>query len=126
MTRNSDVNLSLADRADIARRNLASIFFLFTSTDSATRASTGPRFFIGTKAGTGSEQLAGDVLDNLVHVTRAQKRGVRRADLGVLAPGRQLPATSACLVEIAFLSNPAQAKDLEGQRLSPTDRDRSR
>src|SRR5215204_3943105 len=89
MTRNADVNLSLAERADIARRNLASIFLSLHFNGFSDRSVDGTEVFIGTKAGTGSEQLAGDVLDNLIHVTRAQKRGVRRADLGVLAPGRQ-------------------------------------
>ena len=113
LTRNADVNLSLIERADIARHNRASVFLSLHFNGFSDTSVDGTEVFIGSKAGTASERLAGDLLENLAHVTRAQKRGVKRADLGVLATGRQLPETSACLVEIAFLSNPAQAKDLE-------------
>jgi N-acetylmuramoyl-L-alanine amidase len=113
LTRNADVNLPLAERADIAKRNNASVFLSLHFNGFGDKTVDGTEVFIGSKAGAASERLAGDVLENVANVTHARKRGVKRADLGVLAPGRQLPETAACLTEIAFLTNPAQAKVLE-------------
>jgi hypothetical protein len=46
-------------------------------------------------------------------VTGATNRGVRERDFGVLLPERHNPDTGVCLIEMAFLSNPEQARRLE-------------
>jgi hypothetical protein len=113
LTRNDDVNLSLTERANLARRNDAAIFLSLHFNGFKDRNVDGAEVFVASRAGAPSERLARLVLDHLVNVTRGANRGVKRADLGVLLPDRHLPQTAACLAEIAFLTNPAQAKNLE-------------
>lgn len=113
LTRNDDVNLSLAERANLARRNDAAIFLSLHFNGFKDRNVDGAETFVASRAGSSSERLARQVLDHLVNVTQGANRGVKRADLGVLLPDRHLPQTAACLAEIAFLTNPAQAKKLE-------------
>src|SRR5262245_24482221 len=113
LTRNDDVNLSLTERANLARRNDAAIFLSLHFNGFKDRNVDGAEVFVASRAGASSESLARRVLDHLVNVTRGVDRGVKRADLGVLLPDRHLPQTAACLAEIAFLTNPAQAKRLE-------------
>src|SRR5262245_7952528 len=113
LTRNDDVNLSLTARADLARRNDAAIFLSLHFNGFKDQNVDGAETFVASRAGSASERLARHVLDHLVGVTRGANRGVKRADLGVLLPDRHLPQTAACLAEIAFLTNPAQARNLE-------------
>src|SRR5262245_44610509 len=113
LTRNDDVNLSLSERANLARRNDAAIFLSLHFNGLKDRNVDGAEVFVASRAGASSERLARLVLDHLVTVTSGANRGVKRADLGVLLPDRHLPQTAACLAEIAFLTNPAQAKNLE-------------
>ena len=112
LTRNADVNLSLAERADIARRQNASVFLSLHFNGFHDKAVDGTETFVATRANPASETLARLVLDNLVNVTQVANRGIKRADLGVLQPSRHLPQTAACLAEIAFLTHPEQAKRL--------------
>jgi N-acetylmuramoyl-L-alanine amidase len=113
LTRNDDFNLSLAERANLARRNDAAIFLSLHFNGFKDRNVDGAEVFVASRAGASSERLARLVLDHLVNVTSGANRGVKRADLGVLLPDRHLTQTAACLAEIAFLTNPAQAKNLE-------------
>ena len=53
------------------------------------------------------------LVDKLSRIAGAPNRGVRERDLGQLLPDRHDPDTAACLLEMAFLSNPAQARRLE-------------
>src|SRR5262245_9143037 len=115
LTRNDDVNLSLAERANLARRNDAAICLSLHFHGFKDRNVDGAETFVASRAGASSERLARQVLDHLVNVTQGANRGVKRADLGVLLPDRHLPQTAACLAEIAFLTNPAQAKKLEDE-----------
>ena len=112
LTRDEDKNLSLAKRAAIAGINRASIFLSIHFNGFQDKNVDGTETFITTKANPSSEKLARNVLDSLVNVTQVSNRGVKRADLGILLPERHLPQTAACLAEIAFLTNPKQAKQL--------------
>lgn len=113
LTRDEDKNLSLAKRAAIAGINKADVFLSIHFNGFRDKTVDGTETFVPPKANPASEKLARNVLDNLVNVTRVSNRGVRRADLGVLKPERHLPQTAVCLAEVAFLSNPQQAKRLE-------------
>jgi N-acetylmuramoyl-L-alanine amidase len=113
LTRDDDKNLSLAKRAAIAGVNNASIFLSLHFNGFRDKTVDGTETFTATEANAGSETLARRVQNNLVNVTQVANRGVKRADLGVLLPARHLPQTAACLAEIAFLTNPKQARQLE-------------
>ena len=113
LTRDDDKNLSLAKRAAIAGVNQAAIFLSLHFNGFRDPNVDGTETFTATNANPASEKLARHIQSNLLNVTQIANRGVKRADLGVLLPGRHLPQTAACLAEIAFLTNPKQAKQLE-------------
>ncbi|MEA2567041.1 MAG: lysozyme, partial [Actinomycetota bacterium] len=112
LTRTTDANLSLADRAAVARANHADVFVSIHLNGFHDPGVDGTEVWIARAASQASADLAREVLDRLVAVTGVADRGVRRADLGVLVPARHDPATAACLAEIAFLTNPAQSARL--------------
>ena len=114
MTRTSDMNLSLADRAAVARANQAHVFVSIHLNGFHDASVDGTEVWISRSASDASAQLAGEVLTELAAVTQAPNRGVRRSDLGVLLPARHAPATAACLAEVAFLTNPGEASRLAG------------
>jgi N-acetylmuramoyl-L-alanine amidase len=114
MTRTSDVNLSLSDRAAVSRANKADVFVSIHLNGFHDASVDGTEVWISRSAGDASAQLAGEVLTELAAVTEAPNRGVRRSDLGVLLPARHAPTTAACLAEITFLTNPSEASRLAG------------
>jgi len=111
-TRTTDVNLSLADRAAIARASKADLFLSIHFNGFKDPAVDGTEVWVARGAGQASADFAQAVLQRLVVVTNVRDRGVRRADLGVLLPQRHASGTAACLAEISFLTNPAQAARL--------------
>ena len=113
LTRASDTNLGLSDRAKFARDKNANIFLSlhFNGFDDANV--DGTEVWVAKKANQKSRDLAQTLLSKVVGSTHIKDRGVREGDLGVILPERHDPATSACLLEISFLSNPNQAKHLE-------------
>jgi N-acetylmuramoyl-L-alanine amidase/V8-like Glu-specific endopeptidase len=108
LTRSTDVNLSLADRAAVARSNHAELFLSIHLNGFHDPSVDGTEAWVARGASPASEGFAQEVLARLVAVTSAPNRGVRRADLGVLLRARHAPGTAACLAEIAFLTNPDQ------------------
>src|SRR5690606_1437112 len=60
-----------------------------------------------------SRDFAARIQREVVAVTGVRDRGVRQEDFGVLLASRHAAHTGAALVEIAFLSNAAQAQRLE-------------
>jgi len=61
-----------------------------------------------------STSIAGELQQSLNDLFGTKDRGVRQAPFAVLE-GAQMPAV---LLEIAFLSNPAEAKDIQGKEFS--------
>lgn len=120
MTRSSDVNLTLAARANVARDNAADLFLSihFNGFDKKTR---GVEAFVRPAAN--NVNLAEDkafaqrVKDAVLNAIRARDgqtkdRGVKEMQLGVLADASlgnsaQKHKTRACLVEIEFMDVPA-------------------
>jgi N-acetylmuramoyl-L-alanine amidase len=115
LTRSADVNLSLAERASIARRNSADLFLSIHFNAFKDKKVDGVETFVARKTNPQSEIFAKNVLQNLVKITRSNNRGVRIADLGVIKPERHAPNSAACLVEIGYLTNPAQAEYLRDE-----------
>ena len=113
LTRTADTNLSLADRAAVARANQADVFLSIHFNGFHDPVVDGTEAWVARAAGHESVDFAQDVLRRLVAVTQRADRGARRADLGVLLPARLAPNTTACLAEVAFLTNPEQARRLE-------------
>jgi N-acetylmuramoyl-L-alanine amidase len=115
LTREGDTNLSLTDRARVAADNDAEVFLSIHFNGFEDPSVDGTEVWVARGAGERSRTVAGEVLRRVLLVTRARDRGVREADLGVLLPARHDPETGACLVEVAFLTNPAEAERLAGE-----------
>lgn len=112
LTRNSDANLSLTERAHIARDSAADLFLSIHLNGLNNPQADGSEVWVARQASDRSRHFAQSVLDRIVWVTKVANRGVREADLGVLLPSRHAPDTGVCLVEVAFLTNSAQAERL--------------
>ena len=113
LTRTGDNNLSLADRAAVARNNHADLFLSIHFNAFSDPSVDGTEVWVAREASHRSRSFAQVVLDRVTGVTGVANRGVRERDLGVLLPSRHDPWTGACLVEIAFLTNSRQASRLE-------------
>lgn len=113
LTRSGDSNLSLADRAAVARNNHADLFLSIHFNGFSDSSVDGTEVWVARHASPQSRSFAQKVLDRVTLVTAVANRGVREGDLGVLLPARHDPGTAACLVEVAFLTNPREASRLE-------------
>jgi N-acetylmuramoyl-L-alanine amidase len=111
-TRTTDANLSLADRAKVARDRNAAAFVSIHFNGWHDPKVDGTEVWVARKASADSRRLAAGVLRALLPVTGVADRGVRENDLGVLLPSRHAAGTAACLSELCFLTNPAQARHL--------------
>lgn len=114
LTRQTDVNRSLADRAQVARDAQADVFLSIHLNGYSDPSVDGSEAWVATHSGASSHALAQSVLDRVVAVVGAPNRGVKAQDFGVLLPDRVGPATAASLVELAFLTNPSEAQRLTG------------
>lgn len=113
LTRDRDVNVSLADRAKKANDLHADLFLSIHFNAADSPAADGTETWIAKQASDASKSFAQTVLQRVTLVTGVANRGVRSADLGVLVPARHDPHTAACLVEVAFLTNEGEAARLQ-------------
>jgi N-acetylmuramoyl-L-alanine amidase/uncharacterized protein YycO len=113
LTRDADVNLSLSARAHLAKENQAAAFVSIHFDGWSDSGVDGTSVWVAPEASDASLALAQSILSHLLPVTQAPNRGVQRADFGVIRPDRHDARTAACLVEAAFLTNPAEARKLE-------------
>lgn len=97
-------NPSLAERADVARRNDASVL-LSLHVNSGDRR--GPEAWVHPQSDARSRQLGKKVLEQLATVTEGAPADVQRGELAVLTPSRLGRQTAACLVEVGYLSDPS-------------------
>jgi N-acetylmuramoyl-L-alanine amidase len=106
LTRNSDVNLALKDRAAVAANHNAEAFLSIHFNGNNSPAIQGSETWVHATSTSDSRLLAAAVQQRLVGATGYQDRGVRSKGLGVLSLAFQTPNTACCLVEISFLTNP--------------------
>ncbi|HEX8647503.1 MAG TPA: N-acetylmuramoyl-L-alanine amidase [Thermoleophilaceae bacterium] len=116
LTRDSDVNLGLEDRAFVGRDNNASLFLSIHMNGVADASVDGTESWVAVNASQRSRDFAQAVCDAVHGVVNVRNRGVKSSDLGVLLPARHAPGTAATLVEIAFITNAAQAQRIADSR----------
>jgi N-acetylmuramoyl-L-alanine amidase len=110
LTREGDVNLSLAARADRARRASARVF-LSLHANRGIGGERGAEAWVHDQASERCHSLAGRMLAALGAVRGAPSgRGIKAGPMAVLTPDRLARDTAACLLELDFLSHP------EGER----------
>lgn len=108
LTRDSDSNLSLAERAGTARK-LQAAAFVSVHLSGSDPARDRTDVVVGRTASTSSRSLAEAILRR-VGATTGSAGSVLQADLGQIATQRHDPGTAACLVEIASLAAPERAR----------------
>lgn len=105
LTRSTDQNLSLQDRAHAARRAKADAFVSihFNGYDGTAQ---GTETYWHRRGTEDSQKLAQCVQEAVRDATGLRNRGVKTAGFSVLDPDAHAPGTAACLVEISFLDVP--------------------
>lgn len=112
LTRDTDRNLALADRAAVAK-TLRADAFVSIHLNGYDGKAQGTETFHHTQAGADSKALAAAVQAGVLRVTGLKDRGVKSDDLGVLQPGRHAPETAACLLEVSFMDVPDEEARLK-------------
>lgn len=106
LTRTTDANLGIVDRAKVAKDSRAEAFISihFNAPGGSTPAQ-GTETWIGVGHNTESLDLAETVQEWVVGATGYKNRGVKVGNVsGVIKPANHRPKTASCLVEISFLS----------------------
>lgn len=105
LTRTTDVNLGLADRAFVAQQKAAKAFVSIHFNAFKDPKVQGTETLHHRDASDESKELARAVQARVLAVTGHRDRGVKPQELGVLQPSRHDLMTAACLVEVSFLTN---------------------
>jgi N-acetylmuramoyl-L-alanine amidase len=113
LTRNSDVNLGLNDRAAVAADNNADAFLSVHLNGSTDPSVQGSETWVHSVSTDDSRLLAASVQQRLVGATGYSDRGVKSKGLGVLSLAYQNPNTACCLAEISFLTDPSDESRLQ-------------
>jgi len=115
LTRETDVNLGLAERAAIAKNAHADVFISIHLNDDSSPTVQGTETWLHTKGTPASRSLAYFVQDAVLTATGYRDRGVKSKNLGVLDPTKHMKKTACCLVELSFMSDPADEARLKEQ-----------
>lgn len=113
LTRNSDTNLGLSNRAKVAFSNNALVFVSIHFNGNTDTSVQGTETWVHPASTSDSRLLAASIQQRLISVTGYTDRGLKSNDFGVLNPGIHTITTAACLTEISFLTNPADEERLK-------------
>ncbi|WP_146515645.1 N-acetylmuramoyl-L-alanine amidase family protein [Rubripirellula amarantea] len=116
LTRSTDVNLGLKERADVAKRWGAEVFVSIHFNGFHDRSVQGSETLHAPDASEASRKLAQNIQAAIVSALGHRDRGVKPQTLGVLRPENHHSQTAACLVEPSFLTNADEEKRLQDER----------
>jgi N-acetylmuramoyl-L-alanine amidase len=108
LTRDADVNRSLAERVDTSRAEDTDLFVSLHLNGSSSPAEQGSEAWIHDQASARSRALAASLCKAVALATGHANRGVKAGPLAVLEPSHHDARAGACLVELAFLSDPSE------------------
>lgn len=113
MTRETDENVGLYTRANIARESRADAFVSIHLNGDKNPTFQGTETYVynGTPTNSDSYRLATLVQKRAVAATGLRNRGVKMAppnEQGMLNPAQHYLGTAACLVELSFLTDPIE------------------
>ena len=112
LTRDSDRNLGLDDRAAVARTAEADVFVSIHFNGFGDPLVQGTETWVHFLAADHSRELAERVQQHVLGATGYSDRGVRAKKLRVLTPALHRDTTAACLAEISFLTDPRDERRL--------------
>jgi len=104
LTRTGDINLSLSQRTEVARRSGAGVF-LSLHANQGHGAHRGAEAYVHPRANPASRALALSLQRALARLGGPADGGVKSAELAVLSPTHHAPRTAACLLEVDYLSS---------------------
>lgn len=107
MTRDTDKNLGLQARAEVARRAVADAF-ISIHLNGFNGSVQGTETWHHNSASGDSKALAALVQTAVCKATGLRDRGVKSASFGVLRPWDHATTTAACLVEVSFMDVAAE------------------
>ena len=113
LTRTTDTNLGLVDRAGVAKANEADAFVSVHFNGWTSPDVQGTETYLHENGSTRSLALAKAIQENVLSATGLRNRGVKRAAFTVLNPAQHDAATAACLVEISFLTQASEEARLK-------------
>ena len=120
LTRASDVNLRLKDRAKVARDFQAQAFVSIHFNASKAHNAQGTETLVHTNFSPASVSLSLAVQDALLPITKLTDRNktfsakrIKPQSLGVLRPDFHAPGTAACLAEVNFLDRADEEERLQ-------------
>jgi len=111
MTRETDVNVGINDRARVARDNKAHAFVSIHFNGFNDPRVQGTEAWIGDGGPPECKLLARGLLDRLVAANGLKDRGVKVAtsnEYGVVNPANQLSTTAYTLLEVSFMTDPVE------------------
>jgi len=106
LTRDSDINLALSERASIGQSTNANVFLSVHFNGSDDPTVQGTETWTHDICTSDSTLLARSVQQQLVAATGYNNRGVKTKELGVLSLNWQSPGTACCLAELSFITDP--------------------
>jgi N-acetylmuramoyl-L-alanine amidase len=112
LTRATDINLGLAERARAARDLKADAFVSIHFNGFSDPTVQGTETWVHLAASATSQQLASCVQRATLRVTGHRDRGVRAKRLGVLSPDNHDDRTAGCLAEVSFITTSAEDRRL--------------
>lgn len=113
LTRTSDVNLALVDRAEVAREAQADAFVSIHFNGFADPTAQGTETWVHLSSSSRSHDLAECVQRSVLRATGYLNRGVQSKVLGVLDASHHAAHTAACLAELSFITTTAEDKRLQ-------------
>lgn len=116
LTRSDDRNLSLAERARKSRESGADAFVSIHFNGHKDTNVDGTEVFISNAWDEKDVALANELAQTVSLAASVSSSGVRKTNFTILKGDFHVAKTAACLIEIAYLSNPQQANKL----LSPS------
>ena len=108
LTRQTDVNLGLADRARVARKMAADAFVSIHFNGSDSHNAQGTETWHYARASARSRSLAAAVQAGAIAATGYADRGVKQGTFMVLNPAYHAARTGVCLVEFSFMDIAAE------------------
>jgi len=115
VTRNSDKNLSLKERAKVALDRQATAFVSIHLNGNADPRVQGTEAWVHRTASGDSRLLGSSLLQQVAAATGHRNRGLWTGAVDVVSLNHHWPTTAASLVEISFLSDPAEEARLRTQ-----------
>ena len=113
LTRDTDVNLSLKDRAATAKNRNADAFVSIHFNGMSDSSIQGTETFVHVNSNQESKLLASSLQTRLLSVTGYRDRGVKTSTFGVLFPNYHLYKTASAYLEISFITEPNEAQRLK-------------